>query len=87
MLAEVVSNISTRSVTPTSSGESEVSEVLWEDAWRHIGVMSISDAFRTNAGDGVVELPNEVELVEARTREARNSPPDSLGLYRVFQHK
>jgi hypothetical protein len=35
----------------------------------------------------VVELSGEVELVEARTREARNSPPDSLGLYGAFQHK
>jgi len=33
----------------------------------------------------VVEFSGDVELVDARTREARNFPPDSLGLYRRFQ--
>jgi hypothetical protein len=85
MLAEVASNMSTRSVTPISSGLTVGSEVSKEDAWRHIGVTSSSDAFKTNAGDGGVELSDDVELVDARTMEARNSPPDSLGLYRRFQ--
>ena len=78
MVAEVASNISTRSVAPISSGLSAGSEV--SDGRRHIGVMSLSDAFRTNAGEGVVELSDDVELVDARTREARKVPPDSLGL-------
>ena len=29
----------------------------------------------------MVELSDDVELVDAREREARGSPPDSLGLY------
>lgn len=33
----------------------------------------------------MVELSNDIELVDARTREARNVLPDSLGLYRRFQ--
>jgi hypothetical protein len=83
MLAEVTLNISKRSVTQASSGVSTDFEELQEDARRYIWVpsMSVSNAFRTNAGE-VVELSDIAEVEGARTSEARRLPPDtsSLGL-------
>ena len=56
-------------------------------ARRYIGVPSMSDASRTNAGEGVLESLDVEGSEGARTREARRSPPDtSLGLYRRFRY-
>lgn len=85
-LAEVMSNIGKRSVTPISSGVSTGFEELEDDARRYIWVPSMSDAFRTKAGGGVAEFSGVVEL--ARTSEAMRLPPDtsSLGLYKRFRY-
>ena len=82
-LAEVTLNISTRSVTQISSKATVESEELQGDVWRSIGVAFISDAFKTNSREKVVELSDIVE----RTREAMRVAPDApfLGLYNTSQ--
>lgn len=79
MLAEVALNIGKRSVTTISCGLSMDFEELEDDARRYIWVPSMSDAFRTNAGE-VVELSDIAEVEGARTNEARRLLPSSLGL-------
>ncbi len=86
MLADFISIIANRIVTPISSlanVELDVEKVL-DAGRRYIGVLFVSEALRTNPRLSVVEL-SDVELEgDARIREAIRFPSveEATGVYR-----
>ena len=86
MLAEAISNIANRIITPISSEANIESEDESGDGRRYIWVLFVFEALRTKSKPWVVEL-SDVELDHARTREAIRFPSgeSTSGLYKEFR--